>query len=428
MIKKIYFDFFVIPLFRIFDFFIPKKDNFWAFCVHHIKSNQFIENQRAMFEEVKQNRNIKKIIFTRDDTKEFNLKDYNNTTIVKIHSLKGLWLLSQCRVIFLTHSICMDLSIRYGKKLFSIIKPRLSNRIIVNLWHGTAIKRLLATTNENVQKITDRVPYNKKERGYYKGLISSSDIDSYAMASMFYPLEYKNVWITGLPRNDFLLKDENKLPQYIINNIEKIKKIKQDKKLILYAPTYRQSHSIKEASYYQFSKEEIDKFKKILKANNAILGFRMHYFRNTSSLFNIEEYIDNEVFFDLGHKYIDEVAAAVRMSDIVITDYSSVCVDGMYLNKPIFSFAYDLQSYQDNQDGILYDLKLIFPSDVILDFDTLLVELEKELASNLQTKTQRYETSRKLFFKYVDILNSSRVVDEINRIIQKDSSEKLTHK
>jgi CDP-glycerol glycerophosphotransferase (TagB/SpsB family) len=417
VIQKLFYDFFIIPLFRLFDYFIPKSKNNWAFSVHHIKSNQFIENQRAMFEEVKKDENINKIIFTRDDTKDFHLEDFTNTTIVKLHSLKGLYLFSTCKVIFLTHSISMDFSIRYGKKLFSIVKPRLSNRVIVNLWHGIPLKRLLALTNESVQKTTNRVSFNRKERSFYSGLITSSDIDSYAMASMFYPIKYENIWLTGLPRNDFLLQDEADLPSYLRDDVLKIKELKKDKLLILYAPTYRQSHIIESASYYQFSKEQMDRLKNLLEKHNAILGFRMHYFRNSNSLFNLEDYIDNETFFDLSHENVSEIAATIRVSDMVITDYSSVYIDAMYLNKAVFSFAYDLNDYMQNQDGILYDLSLAFPSKINESFDELLESLENELKTHNQSSTDRYNLTKKLYFKYSDIQNSKRVIQKIESLL-----------
>lgn len=418
MIQKLFFDIIVIPLFRIIDFVMPKNKNTWAFCVHHIKSGQFVENQRAVYEKVKTDNTIHKIIFTRDNTKDFQLEEYTNTTIVKIHTLKGLFLLSQCKVIFLTHSISMDLSIRYGNKLFSIIKPRLSNRVIVNLWHGIPLKRLLALTNENVQKVTNRVSYNRKERAYYTGLIASSDIDSYSMATMFHPIKYQNVWLTGLPRNDFLVQDKESLPSYLKKDTLKVEEIKKDKKLILYAPTYRQSHAINSASYYQFTLEEVQKLKQMLKQNNAILGFRMHYFRNSESLFNLEDHIDNDTFFDLGHNTVKEIASAIRASDIVVTDYSSVYIDAMYINKPVFSFAYDLEDYTNNQDGILYDLDLAFPTKPCTQFEELLIELENELKLDTQIQSEKYLSTQKLFFKYMDECNSQRVINNITASIK----------
>jgi CDP-glycerol glycerophosphotransferase len=416
MIKKLFFDFLIIPIFRVFDYFMPKSKTHWAFSVHHIKSDQFIENQRAVFEEVKCDASIHKVIFTRDDTKDFDLEDINNTTIVKLHTLKGLFLLSRCKVLFLTHSISMDFSIRYGNKLFSIVKPKLSSRVIINLWHGVPIKRLLALTNENVQKTTNRVSFNRKERGYYDGLITSSDIDSYAMATMFHPIKYENVWLTGLPRNDFLLQDENKLPKYLKSDVEKLKSLKKEKRLILYAPTYRQTHILDSASYYQFSKAEMDSLRDLLLKHNAILGFRMHYFKNSESLFNFKDYVDDEVFFDLGHENIKEIAAVVRASDMVVTDYSSVYIDAMFLDKPVFSFAYDLEDYIQNQDGLLYDIELAFPSEINTEFKSLLISLDDELKNKMQTSSISYAKTKKMFFKYTDSQNAKRLLKKINQI------------
>ena len=230
--QKLLADFFVLPLWRVFDFFIPKNKNYWAFAVHHIKSEQFIENARAIFEQVKSDPSIKKIIFTRGGKHEFFIDQASNYQIVKIYSFEGLYLFAQCKVIFLTHSISMDYSLRFGNKFFSVVKPKLSNRIIVNLWHGIALKKLLALTNTAVKKQTDRVGFRRKERAFYTGLITSSAIDSYAMATMFYPIKYENVWVTGYPRNDFLVKNLQEIPSYFRESVDKLSRIKKDKRLL----------------------------------------------------------------------------------------------------------------------------------------------------------------------------------------------------
>ena len=49
-IKKILADIIIFPIWVFLDRLVPKKDNFWAFPVHPIKSEQFIENSRAVFE------------------------------------------------------------------------------------------------------------------------------------------------------------------------------------------------------------------------------------------------------------------------------------------------------------------------------------------------------------------------------------------
>lgn len=395
------------------DYWFPKTDNIWGFCVHHIKSDQFIENQRAIFEVVKADERLTKIIFTKTNHTQFYIEGEKNTIIVKLHSLKGLYYLLKCKVLFLTHSISMDFSIRYGNGLFSIVKLRMSNRIIINLWHGIALKKLLALTNDDVKKQTNRVAYNRWERSRYNGLVCSSEIDSYAMATMFYPISYDRMWITGYPKNDFLLKDLQNLPKYFRDAILAIEKLVNGKRLIVYAPTYRQTSAVQDAFYYQFSVDEIDELKKLLKAHNAVLGVRLHYFRNSQELFNIESYIDNDTIIDLGHYVISEISAVIRMADVVVTDYSSLYIDALYLNKPVVSFAYDFEDYKSKQDGILYDMSIVFPGPVIQKFSELVTTLDGILSGTDQMDKSHYKISQNFYYKYIDTNNSRRIVDNI---------------
>ncbi len=413
--KKILMDMLILPLWRICDFIVPKNNNYWGFPVHHIKSDQFIENTRAVFEEIKEDEKIIKVLFTRTDIKDFYVENAVNFIIVKMNSLKGLWLLTRCKVIFLQNAIAMDYSLRWGSKLFSIIKLNLRKRLLIHLGHGIPLKRLSTLANPLVKNRADRVSFRKKERKFYSGLIVSSAIDSYAMATMFNPINYENVWITGLPRNDFLVKDLNTLPVFIRSQENMISEIKKGKKLITYTPTYRQTTAVKDASYYQFSYEEIEQLKTLLIKHNAILGFRMHYFRNNDNLFNMEKFVDGKYIFDLGHKQFSEIAPVIRESDIIITDYSSVYIDSMYVNKPVFCFAYDLEHYRKNQNGLLYDLDIVFPGPVVQNFLLLLEEIDKELNTNIQIHSEKYKIARKIFFEHIDDKNTERVIKKIKR-------------
>ncbi|WP_456439451.1 CDP-glycerol glycerophosphotransferase family protein [Psychroserpens sp.] len=402
------------PIIRIIDFLVPKRTNQWGFAVHHIKSDQFIENARAVFEEVKKDSTIKKILFTRDDNTEFFIEDAVNFELVSIKSFKGLKMIVQCGVLFVTHSISMDYSLRYGKSKFTVLKLNMNKRAVVNLWHGIPIKKLYALWNPLVRKRLDRVKFRRYERTKYAGLLASSDVDSYAMATMFYPIKHENVWATGLPRNDFLVKDYKVLPTYLKTYVDAVKAVKGDKKLVIYAPTYRQTSAVSDSQYYQFTQQDIDVLKGILKANNAILGIRLHYFRNAETLFNIEEFIDDDLIFDLGHNVSPEIAPVIREADVVISDYSSVFLEAIYINKPVISFAYDLEHYKNEQDGVLYDLEMVFPGPIVKETHALFSAVENYLHDdNVDEKPERYKFSQQFFYKHLDESNSVRVVNKI---------------
>lgn len=403
----------LLPAWRIVDFCTPKKADHWAFATHHLHSERFIENQRAVFEQVKADPSLHKIIFFRGQPAEWHLEDAVNYRMVRHGSLAGILLLARCKVVFLTHSIAMDYSLRWGRKGFTVLKLNTKRRVVVNLWHGIALKRLLSAANSATLQHTDRVAYRTQERKHYAGLIASSDIDSYAMAAMFYPLNYKQVWLTGLPRNDFLTQSEALLPRYITKSLETIRSIKRGKKLIVYAPTYRQTSINDTAYYYQFSQVEVDALKHFLQANNAILGYRPHYFKNSNNFFNLDEFIDNELIFDLSQAVIHEYSALARELDLLITDYSSVYIEALYLNKPVICFGYDIEHYRTQQDGLLYDMDLAFPGPIVQKFYFLISVLQERLQATSETIELEQATAKKLFFKYNDANNSQRVVERV---------------
>ena len=418
-LKKIFTDVIIFPIWMFIDKLVTKKDNFWAFPVHHIKSEQFIENSRAVFEVIKKDSDIRKIIFCRNKINDFQIEDAQNTEFVYNKSFRGLYLLLQCRVIFVTNSVAMEYSWRWGRKLFSVLKVNLKRHFVVNLSHGISLKKINAIANAQVKKRLERVSYRKNEPYFYNGLIASSDVDSYAMASMYYPIKYEHVWLTGLPRNDFLSKKVIELPSYMRTQVQYIKEIKNGRRLIVYAPTYRQTAAVANSSYYCFSDEEIKELKRILKKHNAVFGFRMHYFRNSQNLFNLENFIDNEYIFDLGHSKISDIAPIIREADLVISDYSSVFVEAMFRTIPVIGFAYDLDHYSKSQNGLLYDFEMVFPGPVVKEFGQVLNNIDVEMTVPSQANSEKYRFSQKFFYKYLDDDNSKRVVDRVKTILFK---------
>ena len=406
-----------LPLFWIMDRLLRKQSYCWAFFAHPLKRTQFVENSRAVFEEVKADPRICKRIFTRGPGVTIELEGACNTEVINLQSVGGLMSLARCGVVLLTNSVTMDLALRWSDGSRSFPRLSLSRRLVVNLWHGIPLKRLFALANPEQRKQGDRVAYRRRERAFYAGLVASSDVDSYAMTAIFYPISYDSVWVTGLPRNDLLKRAEPQLPEFMRRDLAAVRALKKGRRLVVYAPTYRES-AIEAASYYQFNEREISALRELLDRHGAVLGFRMHYFRNAEQLFNMERFVDGHTLIDLGHEQIAEIAPVLREADIVVTDYSSVYIDALYLDRPVISFAYDLEHYRSRQNGLLYDLDLAFPGPVVNRFDALLMSLDQLLRSPQQHLTDHYCKTKKLFFAYDDDGNSRRVVDRIAGLIR----------
>jgi len=369
--------------------------NLWIFPVCGFNHN-FDDNTRAVFEQVKDDKTIKKVILFR--SKLINI-DGNNVEKFPLHSRESQEMLLKSGLIFIKHSV-------FRNTFFPIntIKHK-----CINLWHGIPLKRI-GFASLDLNHILDKL---KIEHQKCISVIASSSIDRMAITSAFYPLIYNDIWVTGLPRHDFIMKDENKLPLDMQKEMRQLKLDLKDKKLILYAPTFRNNS---ENGYYSYSVEEKEKLYKLLEENNLILGIREHM---ADSKHAYSHALIDKNIIDLSSKKYLNIEILYRVADILITDYSSCFIDFMLTGKPMLSFAYDLESYSKEERGFFYDINFVFPGKICENFDTLYKNLDKLIKDPLSNKDPLYNFKRDIFFKYIDDKSSQRVVNRVKDLLTK---------
>lgn len=151
----------------------------------------------------------------------------------------------------------------------------------------------------------------------------------------------------GYPRNDFL-------SNATAEDIEEIKvKLGMDqigdKKIILYAPTWRDNQHQSGVGYTYKTEVDFDKLRDELGDEYVIL-FRAHYL--VANSFDFDKYqgfvYDVSKYDDINHLYL--------AADVLITDYSSVFFDYAILEKPMIFYMYDLEDYRDNLRGFYIGL------------------------------------------------------------------------
>jgi len=386
----------ILPSYSLFltliDVFIPKREDYWLFSVYFIGKGDFTDSSLAVFERVKKDSNIKKIILTRD----IDIKlEGENIIIIPMDSFIASWYLMRSKIIFIQHSVWLDLA----KTKYQLLFP--FRRKIINLWHGIAIKDI---SHENTAIINKR---SLAEMSHYN-VITSSEIDKNNMQKAFFKTNEKDFWITGLPRNDFLIMDEKDLPASYLQDLKVLRSLVGNRNLILYAPTYRETNV--NGSYYEFSEQELDVLEKYLIDNNCVLGLRYHIYRKPDCHKRI---LQRENILDLSAEIISDVRLIIRESSLVVTDYSSLYVDALYIEKRCVSFAYDYEHYLNTQRGFFYNFEDIFPGEICEDFDSLMQVLSnfnQEFSS--QERKNIKEIQHKLF-QYLDNNNSQRVIDKI---------------
>lgn len=385
-------------LLSVADIFVPKSKNIWVFPVHfYLKT--FSDNIRAVYEEVKDDNDIIKVILTRDKPIDF-FNPGKNTVILPMKSWKAYWYLLKCKVIFIQHSLRHDFyPLQYKDNLTLSIKKRK----LVNLWHGIAVKSIIAPSTGIQHKAIN------KEKKYY--LITASSLNDWmVMVSAFYPVKPSNVIVTGSPRNDFVKCDENKLPELQVKQLNGLKDKLGSKKLVVYAPTYREINL--GGKSYNFSEDELNELKHLLDKHNTVLGFRLHYHNRN---INYNQIIDNEYFIDLDQTLFPDMSVIIRAAEVVISDYSGLMIDTLYANKTIINFTYDYAHYGLKERGFSYPLDLIAPLPLCYNFQQLTHYLDKALSNDLLEFQEKYKTSQKLFFENHDASNSKRLVDFLKK-------------
>lgn len=384
--------------FRHEDIITPKDVYSWAFPVCAF-DHSFGGNERMVFEKVKNDPSIKKVILYRSKMIEV---DGVNLIQVPLKSREGQQYLLESVYIFIKHTP--------WRNAIYPLNPNLHR--FINLWHGIPLKRIGFTSLDMAGKLEA----SAREHDKCHAVIASSKIDRLAMAASFYPLTYHDVWVTGLPRNDAILQEEVSLPVDFQKQLVKLRKTLNGRRLVMYAPTFRNGQ---ELSTYSFSKEELDALSHCLVSNNAVLGIREHMAAKHESYWTALANTGVPVI-DLGRQQFSDIELIYREADVLITDYSSCFIDFMLTGKPEICFAYDYESYATNERGLFYDLKEVFPGPVCSTATQVIASLEACLTGEAIEEEDSYFSKRNVFFEYIDYNNTQRVVQKINNEISEN--------
>lgn len=212
-----------------------------------------------------------------------------------------------------------------------------------NSWHGTPIKLMGCDISK------DNKSFGSKRNGCpYDIFCAQSKYDAEIFTRSFGVPE-NSMKIIGLPRNDELVNNAGE---------ERMVKIKTSlgidpgKKILLYAPTFREY--VKDENFNCVIAPPIDlmKWKNIL-GKDYVLLFRAHY--EVVKVMNIHEddFIRNVSFYP-------NLNELMIVSDMLISDYSSIFFDYSVMHKPIICFAYDYDEYAQKR-GMYFDIRKWLP-------------------------------------------------------------------
>ncbi|WP_075983003.1 CDP-glycerol glycerophosphotransferase family protein [Bacillus massilinigeriensis] len=269
-------------------------------------------------------------------------------------------------------------------------------------WHGTPLKKMLFDM-ESVQGRSD--DYVERVYGATKTwdyLVSPSPYATEAFKSAFH---YEgSILEMGYPRNDLFYRKDNIRVAY---KTRKALKIPPTKKVILYAPTFRDNQTKGGANKFSFDIQmDLEQMKKAL-GDEYVLLLRMHVvIKNKITI--PQEYKD----FVMDVSTYPDIQELYLISDILITDYSSVMFDFANSKKPILFFTYDLEFYRDELRGFYFDLENEAPGPMLKTTDEI-IRTVQNIEQVQKDYNDKYNHFYSKFCKLEDGHATDRVVDKV---------------
>lgn len=273
----------------------------------------------------------------------------------------------------------------------------------IQTWHGTPLKKLALDLEQlNMAGDTNLKKYKKFFRmntGTWDYLISQNRFSTEVFRRCF--AFKKEMLEIGYPRNDVLFSNNNS--EYLADLKKKLN-LPPDKKVILYAPTWRDDEYNTEAGGYKFSPRiDFSLMQEKLKDQYVML-VKYHYL--------VQDLVDwtpyQGFIYEFDKSY--DISELYLAADLLITDYSSVMFDYSLLKRPMFFYAYDLDNYKDNLRGFYFDFIAEAPGPISKTTEQLIEDIRTYNRAEYQ---ERYDAFSLKYNHADDGHASEKVVDLI---------------
>lgn len=235
-----------------------------------------------------------------------------------------------------------------------VINPR-KNMDIIQLWHSSgAFKKFgLSTIGKEFGPSESYLKHVKIHGNYSKAYVSSKEVVPYF--SEAFGMEPDKIKPLGIPRTDYFYQQP--LLDSTRENFYRRYSSLRDKKIILYAPTFRGKSHYQDSFALPF---DVQKMKVDLQDDYALV-VHLHPYMNAK--INQDDFVYTIDDFS--------IMELLGLTDILITDYSTVFFDYSLLDRPIIFYSYDLEEYKRERD-FYYAYEDIIPGPIVISTEELI--------------------------------------------------------
>lgn len=273
-------------------------------------------------------------------------------------------------------------------------------QILFNIWHGVGYKAIKGDGHKD------------KEIGfdYFDSLSDDISLD---FLSKFLRCDKSRGVVLGYPRLDYFFRDNQAGRDFV----DKLKI--NNGKVILWMPTFRQSTTKSLSEDYDFSetglpilytKSDLDAFDAFLKSKNITVVLKVHHLQAKLPVFKEKfsnlVFVNDEQLKSSGVQLYQFISA----TSALITDYSSIAIDYMLLNRPIVYTLDDFDEYGKSRGFYTENVKDYMPGYHVYDYDELI-----DAITEINTGEDVYELERNnicsRYHTYKDGNSSQRILD-----------------
>ena len=276
---------------------------------------------------------------------------------------------------------------------------RRPGQVVVQTWHGTPLKRI-GFDIEDVQFANPRyLEKVAKEAPNWSYLLSPNAFSTPILRRAF---RYEGEIIeTGYPRNDVLASPDREL---LAERVRERLGLPPGKRAVLYAPTWRDD------SYYGPGKYRLDMRLDLERAAAELGDDHVLLIRRHPNVVDTVPEVAGGFVRDVS-AYPD-IAELFLISDVLVTDYSSLMFDFAVTGRPMLFFTYDLEHYRDELRGFYFDFENEAPGPLLKTSDEV-IEALRSIDDVHRTYTAPYERFTQRFCELDDGKAASRVTDRI---------------
>jgi len=264
-------------------------------------------------------------------------------------------------------------------------------KVLINAWHGTPLKCMFFSDPGASDSELRAVLKSNKLTSIF--LVSSS-IEAGLITRCFH-LDPRKIAYTGHPRNDILING-NKM-----NKLKGLFKLLPSySKAILYCPTYRRDAPTR---FFPFEDLDMLHLNRFLEENKLIIFTRGHI-QNHGELSATK----SDRIIELGQDVLQEINDILSEIDILITDYSSIYIDYLLLDRPCIFIPYDKEDYQKKVGFLFDDYDYWTPGMKVTRYEDFVDAIREAISENDMFKSKRAEL--KSLFHYHQAKNASEQI------------------